>query len=103
MRIGLQRRAAHAFQQVAKSWTPREVNPYRQGVDERADESLKFAARAVRDGHANGEVRLAGQAMHMQRESRKHCHEQRYAFAAAQTLESRHQLRRQGTQNEGAR
>ncbi len=72
--VGAQRRLTHAGEQLSDGELPVQLRAQHQGVDEEADEPLRFAPRAAGDGRADAEVVLARvtRQQHLPRAEERH-------------------------------
>ncbi len=60
--VGGQRGAVDAFEQLAHAGIAVQIEPYRQGVDEQADQTVQLGSGAIGDRTANAEMLLPGMA-----------------------------------------
>ena len=82
VRVRLQRRLAHAAQQLAEGRVARQVRAQGQRVQEEADQAFRFAPRAPGDGRADHHVVLPRQAAQDDVHGGQEHHEERGALAA---------------------
>src|SRR5262245_61178567 len=87
---------AYLRQQFGKGWITGEVVAQHQHVDEEADEVLGFTAISIGNAAADHNIFLPAIAMKQCLKSRQQRHKERYILTAAEVIESRRQLSRDG-------